>query len=216
MRITKFLHHLTAERRSRYKLQKQKRLLNTTPTIICNSCIGGTIYRDLNLPFCSPTIDVLINYEDFLRFVNHLEYYITCIPEQIFLDGISYPVGVLYNGNEKVVLEFMHDSSFEAAKNKWVRRCQRVDLNNLYIIFSNSKARLRAKNYWYQEFKKIKHPHKRLIVKICLFFDKEVISCPKFALLGKKKILLDYPTPFSKKRFLDTFDYVSFFNTKHL
>lgn len=211
-RIMTFLQQLTVKRKKRYQLKKQKRLKNTTPSIICNNCICGLIYSDLNLPFYSPTIDVLILSDDYFRFVNHLEHYITCVPEQIFLEGISYPVGVLRYADEQVILRFMHDASFEAAKEKWVRRSARVDLNNLYIVYCNPGVRLRRKSHLYQEFKKIKYPNKRMIVKLRLFFDYEVIMCPRFALYSKGRNIMSYPTTLSKKRFMDDFDYVSFLN----
>lgn len=214
MEIRNVLCRLAEERRNRYRQQNRKRLTNTAPSIICNNCIGGIIYKDLNLRFCSPTVDVLIQAEDFFRFVNDLEYYITCIPEEIFPEGSACPVGVLRNGEETVVLRFLHETSFETAKDKWVRRCARVDRSNLYIVFNPYGACLRPGSRWYREFKKLKYP-KRMIVRMMLFFDKEVAACPGAALFGRKKTLINYPTRFSKKRFLDHFDYVSFLNENH-
>ena len=104
----------------------------------------------------------------------------------------------------------MHDRTFEAAKEKWVRRCGRVDLDNLYIVFS-CKLHLRPSNKWYKEFKKLKHPNKRMLVIASRFYDQEVVCLSKLAFY-KGKPSVGYPTEYSKKRIMDQFNYVSFLN----
>lgn len=220
-KIIECLCSLAEKKRERYKQRKQKRLKNPAPTIICNNCVGGTIYRDLNLPYYSPTAYVLIQMSDFFRFVSDLEYYLTCIPEESFLEGVTYPVGVLRKGSEAVVLRFMHETDFETAKEKWIRRCGRVDFDNLYIVLSQTFAKnrifLSKRNMWYKEFKKIQHPHKRMLVNVWMSYDKEIIPLGIWSFIRKKTgSVLDYPTRFSKKRRMDRFDYVSFLNEKEM
>lgn len=211
------LHKLTEKRRLCYKKRKQKQLKNKKPTIIGNNCVCGAIYRDLDLQYLSPTANVLIPADDFFRFVNHLEAYLSCVPEEIVLEGVSYPVGILKYADEQVVLRFVHDDSFESAKEKWVRRCARVDRNNLYIVFEQTFAkqrlRLRKTNKWYKAFKSIPYPNKRMLLNAWLSFDKEIVpNWRRF--FYKKGTILDYPTQYSKKRLMDHFDYVSFLNKK--
>lgn len=214
-KITVFLNALTEKRRNRYKLKKQKKLKNTTPTIIGNNCVCGTIYRDLNMQYLSPTSNVLIYPDDFFRFANDLDYYLKCIPEEITLENISYPVGVLRKGDEQVVIIFMHDDSFEEGKEKWMRRCKRVDMNNLYIVFQmfypRSEAHLIKKTKHYKEFKALPHKNKRFLVNSLISFDKEIVPLQKAFFWGTLNTLL-YPTKLSKKRFMDGFDYVNFLN----
>lgn len=209
-KIKTFLLRLTVKKRERYQLQKQRRLKNTAPTIIGNNCVCGAMYQDLNLRYTSPTTNVLIPAEDFFRFVNDLEYYLTCPLEETYLEGISYPVGVLRKGDAQVILHFLHDRTFEAAKEKWVRRCGRVDLENLYIVFS-SKIYTGPLNKWYKKFKQIKYPNKRMVVIASRFYDKEVVCLPMWA-FSKNISSIAYPTKYSKKRIMDHFDYVSFLN----
>lgn len=212
---TGFLSERTHNRRNRYKLKKQKRLKNTAPTIIGNNCVCGAIYRDLDLPYSSPTANVLIPPEDFFRFVGDLEYYLQCIPEEIVLENTACPAGVLKKGNEQVVILFMHDKTFAEGKEKWLRRCARVDLDNLCIVFQmlfpRQKPFLRKTNKWYQKFKAIPYPNKRFLLNSWLSFDKEIVPLRNM-FFSRTTDTLRYPTKFSKKRWMDAFDYVHFLN----
>lgn len=213
--IQTFLLKKTTWRRNRYKEEKQNRLTNTNPTIICNSCVCGTIYRDLNLQYMSPTTDILIYAKDFFVLLQDLDYYLHCSVEEIFLEGISYPVGVLKRGDEQVVLRFLHEHSFQEAKEKWERRCKRVDLNNVCIIYHQKACSqhllVRKSNPYYRKFKELPYHNKRMISNVLLSFDKELVALSK-AVFHKKKTVLEYPSAYSKKRLMDQFDYVSFLN----
>ena len=58
-----------------YKELKRKRLKNFNPTIISSNCNGGIIYHDLGLPFNSPTINLSMDTDDFIKLVSNLKYY---------------------------------------------------------------------------------------------------------------------------------------------
>lgn len=211
------LYMFTKKRRERYKLRKQKRLKNCTPTIICNNCVSGAIYRDLGLQYLSPTVNALIEAEDFIRFVKDLPHYLTCPMEETTLEGAAYPVGVLRKGDEQVLLRFLHDETFEKAKEKWIRRCGRVQWDNLYIIlqttYSKQRIRLRKTHKTYKAFKSIPYPNKRFLLNAWLSFDKEIVPLWK-SFFYKKDSALEYTTKYSKGRLMDQFDYVSFLNKK--
>ena len=224
-RITKFFDYLTEKRRARYLLNKQKRLKNPAPTIIGNNCVCGAIYRDLGLPYSSPTANVLIPPTDFLRFASDLEYYLKCVPEEVIMEkgsvieNATFPAGVLKKGEEQVLIIFMHDKTFEEGKEKWLRRCKRVDMNNLYIvfqlIFSKQKPFLRKRNSWYKEFKAIPHQNKRFLLNSCISFDKEIVPLRNM-IFGKPSSTLEYRCRFSKKRWMDDFNYVKFLNQNQM
>ncbi len=211
------LHHLIAKRRENHKKSLQSQLRNTTPTIIGNDCTCGMIYRDLNLPYLSPTVNVLIPPDDFFELVRDLPHYLTCPLEETTLEGADYPVGILKNKEKQVLLHFLHDHSFEEAKDKWIRRCSRVQWDNLYIIFHlefpKQRIRLSQKNKWHKKFKNISYPRKRMLTNAWFSFDKEIVPLPK-QFFFKGMNLLVYPTKYSKKRLLDQFNYVRFFNNK--
>ena len=201
--------------RKMYRLNRKKRLKNPNPTIIVNNCIGGIIYSDLNLEFTSPTIDVLFGHmgNDFFKFLDHLEYYAACDMEQIFPDGCNYPVGQMKREGEEVNIHFVHDTSFEDAREKWTRRCERMDLDNVYVIFETGDL-ITEEHAQYQLFKKIPFPHKRLLTTGPLVNDPEIVDCKIHGDGYVPGTILLYPSRFSWKRHLDVFDYVSFFNEK--
>lgn len=51
-------------------------LKNQNFTIFCNVCIGGVIYSHLGMKFLSPTINLWISTEDFLKFLLNYNSYI--------------------------------------------------------------------------------------------------------------------------------------------
>ena len=50
---------------------------NTQFTLIAQNCVGGMIYNTLGLPFMSPTINMFIEDENFIKLIENLEYYMS-------------------------------------------------------------------------------------------------------------------------------------------
>ena len=130
----------------RYKFLKKK-----TFTIISNNCWGGWVYRLFNLPYQSPTIGLYIMPDDYLKFINNLEYYIKKCklefikPEQskhyTYLKNNEikfgdYPIGLLND----VEIMFMHYKNEQEALEKWNRRSKRIDWDNLIIKFNDQNG----------------------------------------------------------------------------
>jgi uncharacterized protein (DUF1919 family) len=118
-------------------------LRNPNFTLVSNNCAAGKFgYRELGLRYNTPTVGLSFFFEDYIKFLSNLEYYLT-IPIQ-FTDiskyptvakhqktiAHRYPVGVL----EDVEICFMHYRTEEEAKAKWTRRTQRVNLDNLFAM----------------------------------------------------------------------------------
>ncbi|MCR5524428.1 MAG: DUF1919 domain-containing protein [Lactobacillus sp.] len=115
----------------------RKRLQNKNFTILSSNCLGGCIYHDLGEKFLSPTINLWFNSEDFLKFVNDLDYYLNkCELIQNKNTSMDYPVGNLGEENKKITVYFTHYSNFESAKKKWDARKKRIT-NNIFIIFTD-------------------------------------------------------------------------------
>ena len=76
------------------------RLTNRNFTIFACNCAAGCMYHDLGLPFDSPTINLYIYPEDYLRFLKNPQYYfrekITFLSENEKTE--SFPVGVIGGG----------------------------------------------------------------------------------------------------------------------
>lgn len=97
-----------------YKCKRSKTLKNRDFTIITSNCVGTMIYHDLNMPFFSPTINLTIGMNDFVRFAENLGWYME--KELVELKGeYGYPIGML----EDVRINFLHYESFEEAALKW-------------------------------------------------------------------------------------------------
>lgn len=124
---------------------RKQRLKKKKFTIISNNCWGGYIYRCFNSMYQSPTVGLFIMPDDYLRFVNNLEYYIKDCnlsfikPEESHnyqelrkhKEFGSYPIGML----DDIEICFMHYKTEKEAKEKWERRCRRIAWDNLIVKF---------------------------------------------------------------------------------
>ena len=191
------------------RLFYRKRLRNKSFSLITNNCIGGIISHDLHLKFQSPTINLFFTNEDFICFCQHLKYYLSLPVEEEITDK-NYPVGVLRGQYGDVHLYFMHYVSFSEAKQKWEERSSRVNWNNLFIIMEAQKC----DESILRQFDELESLNKVVLTNgihpsiSCSFpikrgfydkgyFSGKIVSYPKYGL----------------RRYLDAFDYVSFFNT---
>lgn len=114
-------------------IDSRRRLSNKNFTIISSNCIGGVLYKELGCKFLSPTINLYILPEDFLKFVKNLEYYLQ--QELKFIESTNYnfPVAQLLD----IKIYFMHYKSEKEAKEKWVERSKRINYKNIFIIMTD-------------------------------------------------------------------------------
>ena len=196
--------------RKGYHRCKGLRLCNRRPTILANNCIATIIYHDLGLPFLSPTINLTISHMDFIKFLNHLPEYLESDVCPLEVKDADYPVGEIRYGEESVRLNFVHYASFEEGRSKWNERKKRVDPENLFILeFIES-----AVPEMIEEFSRLPYPNKRFItnenpttcdcVEVLALLDDKDYHRGTGQLLQRK--------PRSVKRYLDSFDYVTFIN----
>lgn len=57
-------------------------------TLLCNNCLGGVIFHELNLKFLSPTINLWMYPSDFIKYCCKLPYYSNC--QLVFVDIYRY------------------------------------------------------------------------------------------------------------------------------
>lgn len=142
----------------RLKVNKMKReafhekwrseLTNDDFTIISNNCWGGMIYESYGLQKLSPTVGLFFMADDYIKFVYDLKNYINqplemISPEEsknkhIFMNPGSRrcPVGVL----KDIEIMFLHYKSNEDAIDKWNRRIERINWDNLLIKFNDQNG----------------------------------------------------------------------------
>lgn len=104
-------------------------------SIISVNCTGGILSHDLGLKFLSPTVNLFMRAEDFIKFCENLEYYLNIDNFEVCTDACivedrTYPVANLGD----LTLFLVHYNSVEEAELKWNERKQRINMNNIAII----------------------------------------------------------------------------------
>lgn len=196
-----------------YRMLLRLRLRNVSPSIIANNCTAGIIYHDLGLKFRSPTINLYFETEDYHKFLRSLEHYVHCIPEPVADDPHPFPVGVLRKEEEEVKVYFMHYASFEEARDKWVERGARVNLDNLYVLWEYPST-LREKDRIWQQFRSLDFKHKRLLTDPVDFSDEEAVPIGIYRENYRPGLIFAYVPGKYGTRYLNRFDYVRFLNQK--
>ena len=116
--------------------EKLKELKAHTPTIFAPNCWGGITYNHLDLEFRSPLINMHENHVDYLKFLENPHYYMDQNLELIQMykdDTIKQPFPVVALGD--ISLWMNHYDTFANAKRAWERRKERIDWDNLFVMF---------------------------------------------------------------------------------
>lgn len=89
------------------------------------------VMHDLGQRLNTPTVNLFMKPDDYIEFLSHLDVYLKA--DIIDITGKNeYPIGLL---GEKIHLYFMHYNSFDDAKSAWMRRRERINKDNLYVVF---------------------------------------------------------------------------------
>ena len=190
-----------------YKELKKRKLRNYNPTIISSNCNGGIIYHDLNLPFNSPTINLSMDTDDFIKLVSNMKYYLGQEIVEIEDKNYQFPCGML----DDIKIRFNHYDTFEEAVYKWNERKKRINWDNIYIMgIDGDKAS-------YSSLKKFdKLPYKNKVIFTHRDYP-EIKSSYKTSGFEDKDevgVLIYFKKKFFIRRYLDDFDYVSFLNNE--
>lgn len=136
------------------------------PTIIANSCLASVIYSALGSPMLSPTINLNIEPEDFVKICKNPRSYLS---EDIQFDhwtiskGGRFPVGRI----KDVEVLFSHAKDADEAVNAWNRRRQRINWDKLVFIMEddNYSRILKASDEVEAEFNALPGKHLRILCK---------------------------------------------------
>lgn len=114
--------------------QMKSKLVNREFSFLCPNCLGGMLLHDLGLPFMSPTVNLMMNQREFVKFVLDMNYYFS--QELCFYDDPNYvcPCAALGEGNNTVVIHFTHYDNQEEAEACWKKRISRIRYNNLFVF----------------------------------------------------------------------------------
>ena len=190
------------------KRKKYASKIKNNISIISNDCCAGCIYSDVGMKFLSPTINLYIKGEDFVRFIDNLNIYINLdLKEQKDIEK-EYPIGILDDEKHGIVkIEFVHYKSFEDAKIKWDERKKRIDFNRILVLFHVNDENIK----FVGDILKSKY-NKRIIAYRNQKIDKNdnVIFIKRLKKFVPAKILKT--RKITGKRFLEEINYVSLFN----
>lgn len=155
--------------KNKLKFFRRIGLKNKNISIISNNCGGGFISQRFGLKYNSPTVGMFICTDDYLKFINDLEQYLSFSLR--FIDPNtskhydlvkntnqygSYPVAQLND----IELFFMHYKSKEEAAEKWNKRKQRLDVHNMYVLLFENEF---SNESLIRKFDGITVPHKTFV-----------------------------------------------------
>lgn len=92
----------------------QRKLTNQGMTVISANCVGAFILHDLHQPFNSPFVNLYLPPQDFLRYLQNMDFYLTQSLTFVQTEK-NYPVGKLAD----LEIHFMHYHSEQEANEKW-------------------------------------------------------------------------------------------------
>lgn len=112
-------------------LRKMRRQIrNTSVSLLCPNCMGGLLFHDLGMQFRSPTVNLMMDQRDFVKFVLHMDYYL----EQEFA-FFKHPIHDCPCATlSDITVHFTHYPNPEQAVQKWRERAKRLDRNNLFVV----------------------------------------------------------------------------------
>ncbi len=135
--------------RALFRKSRHKKLSETDFTIISNNCWGGMIYDSYGLRKDSPTVGMFIMADDYIKFISDLR--ANTSKELTFIDPETsryaetlrketkfgtYPIARI----DDMEFMFLHSHSEQEAKEKWERRCQRINWDKLIVKFNDQNG----------------------------------------------------------------------------
>ena len=113
-------------------------------TVISNNCWAGKLYQYLDMPYLSPTVGLYFFADDYIKFVKNLKYYMSIDLKFISVEESKYKDELIKRKHDLIPLAklddveivFLHYKTNEEAKEKWNRRKQRINWENIYFKFS--------------------------------------------------------------------------------
>ena len=182
--------------------------------ILCNNCIGGFLYHDYSQRFLSPTINLQIEADGFLKICSNLEEYMnmplveynSAENEKLFKEWNTHPFPIAFLKDVKIF--FQHYHSFDEAKKAWENRSKRM--LELIDNGANVNVIMVRKDFggWeYQRFKELPFENKIYIYQMSPDQFKQSQEQDTYVLkIPKGKQWFDYSFP-PFFRYYDQFDF---------
>lgn len=202
------------EKKRQKKFKKYMPLKNNDVSIMCNCCIGGGMYHDLQLQFLSPTINLYFSHHCFIDFIIHLKEYIFngfLIESDKKEETNGAPLGILKcEGLPDIEIHFLHYSNFDIAKQKWIERSKRINYKKIFLVI---EAKEEHELSLIDEYLALPYP--KIIFTNIETSKKDVLFMDYYKRKPNKPITSYYG--FSGKKGYDQFDFVNvIFNGNYL
>lgn len=130
--------------------QRRKKLKDPVFTVISNNCWSGLVYESYGLEKQSPTVGAYFAPEEYLRFLSELKHYLTeCEMEFVRPEDARHKA--LYMCDKRfgtfpiarvgdVEIAMLHYHSEAEAREKWHRRCKRVNWDRLLVKMNDQNG----------------------------------------------------------------------------
>lgn len=183
----------------------QQRLTNHGMTVVSANCVGAFILHDLHEPFNSPFVNLYLTPQDFLRYLQNIDFYqaqtLTFEPTDK-----PYPVGKLAD----LTIYFMHYHSEQEAREKWETRTARMNLNNVFILMTDRDGVTEAEM---RQFDQLPFKHKIIFTHKPHPQFASTFYIKGFEEQGQVDDLFTF-SGWNGKKYYDQFDFVEWFNKK--
>ena len=139
---------------------RRKLFIGSVPTIISNICTAGQIYNMMDMPMLSPTINIGIAPEDFLKLCKNTKYY---LGEELVVTGWGRDNGIIREHEDKPVgsvgdikVFFAHADKNDNLAERWNMMRERINWDRIIYILAEHQ-RMPALPIWViEEFGKLK------------------------------------------------------------
>ncbi len=183
----------------------QLRLKNKDFSVIASTCNGGVLLHDLNQRFNSPFVNLWMWPKDYIRLLSNFEEYMKHELEFINDEDYDYPVAML----KDVKIYFQHYKSKEEAQKKWDERKARINMDNLFIMFTDRDGCTYSD---LKEFDNLPYENKVVLTKKEYPELKSAVYIPGFEKEESVGICSEYRGKYSLKRYYDDFNYIKWIN----
>ena len=108
----------------------RRRLAPYEFSIFSNNCIGGVFLHDAGKRFNSPTVNLSMSGEGFMKFLENPRDFSNADFEYVEQNINPHPHGQLHG----VVVNFVHYKSLEEGMEKWKKRSERILWDHIYVV----------------------------------------------------------------------------------
>jgi uncharacterized protein (DUF1919 family) len=135
--LQKLIYFLQDKVKKHYLKNNLNKLKGEGFSIISSNCWGGILYKDFNIKYQSPFVNMFIYTPCYIKLLENLNYYLKCelkfISASKYIEKVpDYPIGLLGD----IEIHFIHYSNPIDVLRKWNERTERLNYDNLVVVMS--------------------------------------------------------------------------------